>query len=83
VPVKTRERQKYALPVCHESGIENLFQKIWQGVMQKLALLIAAGIVCVFVSAPYILAADIQRYPTLEWSSLTTAYPFNNAAAWQ
>jgi hypothetical protein len=51
--------------------------------MRKLALLIAAGIVCVFVSAPYILAADIERYPSLEWSSLTTAYPFNSGAAWQ
>jgi hypothetical protein len=69
--------------VCHAGGIENLFQNKWQGVMQKLALLIAAGIVCVFVSAPYILAADIQRSPALEWSSLTKAYPFDNAAAWQ
>jgi hypothetical protein len=51
--------------------------------MRKLALLIAAGIVCVFVSAPYILAADIERYPSLEWSSLTTAYPFDSGAAWQ
>jgi hypothetical protein len=50
--------------------------------MRKLALLIAAGIVCVFVSAPYILAADIERYPSLEWTSLTTAYPFTSEEAW-
>jgi hypothetical protein len=46
-------------------------------------MLIAAGIVCVFVSAPYILAADIERTPSLEWSSLTTAYPFSSDKAWQ
>jgi hypothetical protein len=51
--------------------------------MRKLALLIAAGIVCVFISAPYILAADIERYPALEWSSLTKAYAFDSAATWQ
>jgi hypothetical protein len=50
--------------------------------MRKLALLIAAGIVCVFVSAPYILAADIERNPSLEWTSLTTAYSFNSEEAW-
>jgi hypothetical protein len=51
--------------------------------MRKLALLIAAGIVCVFVSAPYILAADTERYPSLEWSGLITPYPFTSPAAWQ
>jgi hypothetical protein len=51
--------------------------------MRKLALLIAAGIVCVFVSAPYILAADIEHYPSLEWSSVTAASPFTSGEAWQ
>jgi hypothetical protein len=68
--------------VSREGFKEALLNKKKQGVMRKLALLIAAGIVCVFVSAPYILAADIERNPSLEWTSLTTAYSFNSEEAW-
>lgn len=35
--------------------------------MQKLALIIAAGIVCLFISAHFVLATDIQPHAGSDW----------------
>lgn len=35
--------------------------------MSKWAVLVAAGIVCTFVLAPYVLAADIHTSAPFEW----------------
>jgi len=35
--------------------------------MQKLAFLIAAGIACLFVSAHFVLATDLESHQRVEW----------------
>jgi hypothetical protein len=35
--------------------------------MQKLAFLIAAGIACLFISAHFVLATDLEPHQQIQW----------------
>ena len=55
----------FLLQVSRENRVKPL-QHV-EAAMQKLAFLIAAGIACLFISAHFVLATDLEPHQQIQW----------------